>query len=324
MLSSPRRNYLQPIADASVDASEFEYIRTLGASATGEILVARKADTGQVHTVKLVRKSGHNADGLATRIRREQKILQVLTECRVPFVVTLFWSFEDGRAMYLVIDRTDERNLRNAVEKQGPLLAHEAICCAAELAEGISGLHALGIVHAQLMPESILVAEDGHILISDFDDASFLSDDAERLLVAQHRPSLDSQEYLAPELILGWEYDYAVDWWSFGLVVFWILTGTHPFVRQSDAGHPEIIRAKVLHAELTHDHLGMSEDAYGLISRCCQRNPALRIDGLGVKMHQYFSTMSVPSQLVICSSTIITDLCVLQNLGRCRHEEARR
>lgn len=93
----------QPKAGTAINASSFEYIRTLEVGETGESLIARKADTGKVHTVKLVRKSGHNAAGLATRIAGEQKILRVSTECCVPFVVSLFWSFEDERAMYLVI-----------------------------------------------------------------------------------------------------------------------------------------------------------------------------------------------------------------------------
>ena len=98
--------------------------------------------------------------------------------------------------------------------------------------EGISSLHAHGIVHANLKPESVLVAEDGHVSISDFDEAGFLYDDAERdLVIRRSGPllgggSVRSQEYQAPELMMGWEYDYAVDWWSFGLLMFWVMTGT--------------------------------------------------------------------------------------------------
>ncbi|KAH9891226.1 kinase-like domain-containing protein [Cubamyces lactineus] len=286
----------KPKDNTTIDAADFEYIRTLCVDEHGEWLIARKADVGQVHTVKLIRKSGWNADALAARIRREQKILQVLKECQVPFVVQLYWSFEDERAMYLVMDRTDGRTLRSAVETQGPLFAHEAVLCAAELAEGISSLHAHGIVHANLKPESVLVAEDGHVFISDFDEAVFLYDDAERDLVTggsgpPWSSSARSQEYQAPELILGWEYDYAVDWWSFGLLMFWVMTGMHPFVHDSDRGNASIVRSKVLHAPLPEDQVGMSQLSLQLVSRCLQRNPALRIDGVGVKMHEYFCSM---------------------------------
>ncbi|KAI0656764.1 kinase-like domain-containing protein [Cubamyces menziesii] len=269
----------KPKDRSTIDASDFEYIRTLCVDEHGERLVARKAESGQVYTVKLIRKSGYSADALAGRMRREQKILRVLRECQVPFVVQLFWSFEDERAMYLVMDRTDGRTLRSAIETQGPLFAHEAVLCAAELVEGISSLHAHGIVHANLKPESVLVAEDGHVSISDFDEAGFLGG------------SVRSQEYQAPELMMGWEYDYAVDWWSFGLLMFWVMTGTHPFVDDGDSGNISIVRSKILHAPLPEDQLGMSQTALQLASRCLQRNPALRIDGVGVKMHGYFSSI---------------------------------
>ncbi|KAI0638867.1 kinase-like domain-containing protein [Trametes polyzona] len=272
----------------AVGAVDFEYIRTLRVGDVDETLIARKAESGAVHTVKLVRKSGYNATTLTTRIMGEQKILRVLTECSVPFTVRLYWSFEDDRAMYLVMDRTDVRTLRNAIESQGPLSSPEAIACAAELVEGISGLHALGIVHTTLKPDSILIGEDGHLIVSDFDDAVFLHDDDERDLVTPRVPPPNSLQYQAPEMILGWEYDYAVDWWSFGLVLFWVLMGTHPFIEQKDADHASIVQSKILHAAFTDEQLAMDENACHLIIRCLQRNPALRIDGPGVRMHAYF------------------------------------
>lgn len=87
----------------TVNASDFEYIRTLKVAQYGESLIARKPDTGTVYTVKLVRKSGHSASELARRVAAEQKIMRVLTECSAPFAARLHWSFEDDRAMYLVI-----------------------------------------------------------------------------------------------------------------------------------------------------------------------------------------------------------------------------
>ncbi|KAI0825344.1 kinase-like domain-containing protein [Trametes gibbosa] len=287
-----RASYEQPKSRiGEVGASDFEYIRTLKVGERGEYLIARKPDTGAVYTVKLVRKSGHSASRLAEHVAAEQKILKVLTECCVPFLARLFWSFEDDRAMYLVIDRIDGSNLRGVIEAHGPLLPHDAVLCAAELIAGISGLHALGIVHTSLTPECILVSEDGHVFISDLEDAVFLHDGVEQRDTPCRILQTVSLKYQAPEIVLGWEYDFAVDWWSFGLVLFWTLTGMHPFTDIRDVEHPSIIRTKVLHAKLTGDRLGMDENAYQLITRCLQRNSALRIDGVGVKMHAYFHGM---------------------------------
>ena len=87
-------------------------------------------------------------------------------------------------------------------------------------------LHECGIVHANLSPSSIVVGEDGHILISEFGDARLLRDGARSGRDhAADRSGEQEMAYRAPELVLGWDHDYAVDWWSFGLVLHWICTG---------------------------------------------------------------------------------------------------
>lgn len=174
-----------------------------------------------------------------------------------------------------------------------------------------------------MTPESILVGEDGHVFISDFDDSVFLHDDVERHNQPQAAPSLICLEYQAPEMILGWEHDYAVDWWSFGLVLYWTLTGNvrgpvairrwnnfellnlqHPFVNLRETEHPSIVRSKVLHARLTDDRLGMDEDVYQLIAR--------------VRFRHCLAVVASPQSLCSVCSEILP--FALTDLGRgCTH-----
>ena len=86
----------------TMDANQFEYIRSLMSDDGGETLLARKFDNGQIYTVKLVRKLSHKAARLVARMRNEQAALKLLTKLEVAFVMRLWWSFEDERAMYLV------------------------------------------------------------------------------------------------------------------------------------------------------------------------------------------------------------------------------
>ena len=86
----------------TMDANQFEYIRSLMSDDGGETLLARKFDNGQIYTVKLVRKLSHKAVRLVARMRNEQAALKLLTKLEVAFVMRLWWSFEDERAMYLV------------------------------------------------------------------------------------------------------------------------------------------------------------------------------------------------------------------------------
>ncbi len=85
-----------------MDANHFEYIKSLYSKDVRESIVARKFDDGNVYTVKLVRKSGQEAARQEARLRTEQTVLKVLTAAQIPYVVKLWWSFEDAKAMYIV------------------------------------------------------------------------------------------------------------------------------------------------------------------------------------------------------------------------------
>ena len=81
-------------------------------------------------------------------------------------------------------------------------------------------------MHTDLKPECILIDEEGHILISDFSKARFLRGDSATYRAEGSVCLPEDQMFHAPELVLGCDHDYVVDWWSFGLLLFWIFTRT--------------------------------------------------------------------------------------------------
>jgi serine/threonine protein kinase len=84
----------------------------------------------------------------------------------------------------------------------------------------ISTLHDAGIIHGDLRPESILFKSDGHLVVTDF-NFSFVHGSSNmrpsRLPVMNH--------YQAPEILLGWRYDFSVDCWAFGILLYMMLFG---------------------------------------------------------------------------------------------------
>ena len=95
---------------------------------------------------------------------------------------------------------------------------------AAELLVGIKHLHDAGIVYRDLKPENILLTDDGHICITDFGLCKEgLSE------TSQTNTFCGTPEYLAPELLLGNGYGFAVDWWSYGTLIYEMLLGLPPF-----------------------------------------------------------------------------------------------
>ena len=89
---------------------------------------------------------------------------------------------------------------------------------------GLCELHKRGVVHANIRPECILIRQDGHISISDYEKAKYSHSRDELLPTISQGGETNEIIYHAPEQVLGWSYDSVVDWWSFGLVVYWMLT----------------------------------------------------------------------------------------------------
>ena len=142
-------------------------------------------------------------------------------------------------------------------------------------------------MHTNLRPESVLIDEDGHIVLSDFDNGRFLRGDTASYRTAARLRAPEDEMFHAPELVLGWDHDYGVDWWSFGLILFWIFTrsvGTsvgvlfqpyspihfclqHPFIIEADNVHSAILQSKIIHSKLTEDYPAMDDGAYRLVVR---------------------------------------------------------
>lgn len=96
---------------------------------------------------------------------------------------------------------------------------------AAEMVLALEYLHQSGVVYRDLKPENILIDHEGHIRLTDFGlSKSGLKDSNGRT-----ESFCGTPEYLAPEIIRDKRYGYSVDWYSFGLVLYEMLTGVNPF-----------------------------------------------------------------------------------------------
>lgn len=91
-------------------------------------------------------------------------------------------------------------------------------------AQGIATLHEAGIVHRDLKPENVMIDRDGHIVLTDFGCAKMLGGPGTSL--RRTVTTCGTREYQAPEMLLGWSHDFAVDCWGFGLLLYVMLYGS--------------------------------------------------------------------------------------------------
>ncbi|KAH8094692.1 hypothetical protein BXZ70DRAFT_896561 [Cristinia sonorae] len=306
---------------------DFEMMRVLGKGCAGKVLLVKHKPSSDVFALKAITKRHVLAHQELQHTLTEQAVLKrMAAEGTDPFVVKLRWSFHDKENLFLVMDFHPGGDLATQLARWGRLGRDRARFYAAEIVEGVEGLHAAGVIYRDLKPENILIGSDGHIVLTDFG----LSKEFPRKTSATTAPTTPSgglggytadymgssptaasppwmkgdnelawsggndttstfcgtAEYLAPEVIQGLPYSYEVDWWSFGTMLYEMLTGITPFW----ANNHSDMYFRVLQDELQFpDDRTMDQDTKSLIRGLLQRNPALRMKEPRIKKHPYFS-----------------------------------
>ncbi|KAJ7659430.1 kinase-like domain-containing protein [Mycena rosella] len=305
---------------------DFEMMRVLGKGCAAKVLLVKHRTTADLYALKAFTKWHVLMHQELQHTLTEQAVLKrAAAERKNPFVVKLWWSFHDEENLFLVMDFHPGGDLGTQLGRWGRFGRDRARFYAAEIVEGVEGLHALGVIYRDVKPENVLIGADGHIVLTDFGSskefprhtaamtaAAVVSangssvpatppwmkpDNCGELAVGWPGPLggqpadatttfCGTAEYLAPEVIRGLAYSYEVDWWAFGTMLYEMLTGIRPFSANS---HSDMY-GRVLQDELQfpNDRV-IDKDTESLIRGLLQRNPVLRICEPQIKRHPYFS-----------------------------------
>lgn len=227
----------------------YEIVESLGAGAYGEAYKATDTDTGKPVLIKSPDPQMFADPAVYQRFRRETEITRTLDH---PGVQRSIDFQEEHGDPYLVLDFFEGQNLRLVRnDMEGPVPIDQVVEWGAELADSIEYLHEHGITHRDLKPENILVtAGDGRLVILDFGSA--LAEGARRLTWRNLTENVGTPDYMSPEQVQGDRGDPRSDIYSWGIIMYELLTGHPPFGGDNwlavMAGHlqrdPESIRAR--------------------------------------------------------------------------------
>jgi serine/threonine-protein kinase len=173
----------------------------------------------------------------ASRTGDPQRVERFMHEARVtasidhPNVVRVYDVGQVGTRAYLVAELLEGETLRARIAR-GPLAVPDALRTAVEIARGLVAAHAAGLVHRDLKPENVYLTQEGTTKLLDFGIAKLAQDES----VPDGRSTLTgvvlgTAGYLAPEQIRGEPVDARADLFSFGAVLFEMLTGARAFAR---------------------------------------------------------------------------------------------
>jgi len=276
-LPTGKQNGNGEAAAKRIDVKDFDLLCVIGKGSFGKVLQVRKKDTGRIYAMKVLNKKNILENNELEHTKTEKNILQKLAH---PFLVNLNYSFHTSDKLYFVMDYINGGELFYHLQKDHKFPPERAKFYCAEIAVGLEYLHNSGVIYRDLKPENILLNADAHICLTDFGISK------EGLLAEDSRTATfcGTPEYLAPEVLEGKGYTKAVDWWSFGTLMYEMLTGLPPFYAQD----VQQMYFKIMHAKLELPD-SVDPNTKSILIGLLERDPNKRLaDPVAIKSHPYF------------------------------------
>ncbi|KAL9100376.1 MAG: hypothetical protein Q9163_004246 [Psora crenata] len=266
-----------------MQAIDFHPLRCLGKGTYGTVLLVKQASTGRLYAQKQFRKASLTVrKRLVEQTKTERAILESVN--RHPFVVKLYYAFQDHEKLYLILEYAQGGELFERMRNEHMFPEETAAFYMAEMVLALEHLHKnVGVVYRDLKPENCLLDAEGHLLLTDFGLSKVAANGEEC------RSMTGTIEYMAPEVIQEQRYGTAVDWWSFGILGYDLLTGSTPFSAHNDMK----IREKIVKSKLILPYY-LSPDAKDLLTRLLRKEPKKRLgatmpkDVQTIKNHRFF------------------------------------
>jgi serine/threonine protein kinase len=195
----------------------------LGEGAVGFVFRARHASDGATVALKVLKRRPTD-DSAHERFRREAEVAR---EVRHERLVPVLEAGEADGWLYLAMTHVSGGSLGDSLESEGRLPLERTLRVVADVAAGLDALHEQRLVHRDVKPSNILLAEDGAALLTDFG----LAKGPEHTVLTRPGMVLGTIDYLAPERLNGEPAGPASDVYSLGCVAYECLVGAPPFIR---------------------------------------------------------------------------------------------
>nr|AML79014.1 putative LOV domain-containing protein [Maesa lanceolata] len=288
----------------------FRPVKPLGSGDTGSVHLVELCGTGEYFAMKAMDKGVMLNRNKVHRACAEREILDKLDH---PFLPVLYASFQTKTHICLITDYCPGGELFLLLDRQPTkVLKEDAVrFYAADVVIALEYLHCQGIIYRDLKPENVLLQNNGHVSLTDF-DLSCLTSCVPQIIIPESNEKrrnhkgqqspifvaepmrasnsfVGTEEYIAPEIITGAGHTSAVDWWALGILLYEMLYGYTPFrgkTRQKTF-------ANVLHKDLRFPgSTPVSLAAKQLMYRLLHRDPKNRLgscEGANeIKRHPFF------------------------------------
>lgn len=269
----------------------YEIAASIGAGGMGEVYRARDTRLGRDVAIKILPEAFARDEDRMRRFAQEARAVAALNH---PNVLSVYDTGVENGVPYLVSELLEGESLRQRLD-QGPIPARKAVEYAQQIADGLAAAHEKNIVHRDLKPENIYLTGGGRVKILDFglaklqtaatngpasgsaDGALLTEGSATATLAAVTNPGvvMGTAGYMAPEQVRGQAVDHRADIFSFGAVLYEMLSGERAFHKESSV---ETLNAilKEDPPQLDAEKLRVAPGLERIVHHCLEKKPADR------------------------------------------------
>lgn len=300
--------------NTSPGSAQYNYngqkLKLLGKGGAGTVYLVLLKGTNKTYAMKELTKEDMIKRKKICRVMTEREIL---ASANHPFIVTMYATFQTSSRLCFVMDYCAGGEFFGVLARQPHKRLRESMAkfYAAEVLLALEYLHHMGFFYRDLKPENILMRGDGHVALTDFDLSKqaqavsprmvehqvsvikkltrmvqspsknnsklneFAIVDSEPVLEQETHSFVGTLEYLAPELVNGENQTSAVDWWTFGILIFEMMTGTTPF----RSGTSEEVMGKIVGPDRVHfpEEVDISPEAKRVVRKLLRRDAKKRL-----------------------------------------------
>jgi serine/threonine protein kinase len=272
----------------------YEILDLVGAGGMGEVYRARDPRLGREVAIKVLSRDLTSDPERLARFEREARAVAALNH---PNILTVFdvgtyqpdahaaadvttadaptTGAASGGVPYVVTELLAGETLRELLKRRTPG-ERQALLLMLQAARGLEAAHGKGIVHRDLKPENVFVTTDGRVKVLDFGLAKLVAgESASSLEPTESSPTKDGMlvgtvGYMSPEQVRGLPVDARSDVFSFGVVLYELVSGKHPFRRETAVGTLSAV-LEGAPAELSSVVRGVSPAVSGIVRRCLEK-----------------------------------------------------